>query len=227
MATEYGNKGIVTSGLTFCLDAGNLKSYPTTGTTWTDLSRNNLNGTLSNCTFNSSNLGGIVFNGTNSVTNLSSINFGSGEFTVNYWLTKNSRLYRYVHDLGGLNTGSIAFGPGTGAALTASAALNVYGGSKILAIGTELGTSWYPINTPFELSVTRSGSVSKLYLNGSLIYTDTATGTYGGASTSKIGDYGGGGFPFDGIIYNVKFYNRALSASEVLQNYNATKWRFQ
>ena len=227
MATEYGNRSIVTSGLTLCLDAGNLKSYPTTGTTWTDLSKNNLNGTLSNCTYNSSNLGGVVFNGTNSVTNLSSINFGSSEFTINYWLVKNSRLYRYLQDLGGLNTGGIGFGPGTGNALTANAALNVYGGSKILSIGTELGTSWYPINTLFEFSVTRSGSVSKLYLNGSLIYTDTATGSFGGASTSKIGDYGGGGLPFDGTIYNVKFYNRALSASEVLQNYNATKWRFQ
>lgn len=34
MGTEYGNRSIVTSGLTLCLDAGNLKSYPTSGTTW-------------------------------------------------------------------------------------------------------------------------------------------------------------------------------------------------
>jgi hypothetical protein len=68
MGTEYGNRSIVTSGLTLCLDAGNLKSYPTTGTTWTDLTKISGNGTLTNMGvtgFSSSNSGVLVFDGVN------------------------------------------------------------------------------------------------------------------------------------------------------------------
>ena len=61
----YGPK-IVTSGLVLCLDAANKRSYPGTGTTWTDLSGNSNNGTLTNGpTFSAGNQGSIVFDGTN------------------------------------------------------------------------------------------------------------------------------------------------------------------
>ena len=44
-------------------------------------------------------------------------------------------------------------------------------------------------------------------------------GVYGGFSGSR-------GYYYNGSIANVQIYNRALSAAEILQNYNATKWRF-
>ena len=57
---------IVTSGLVLALDAADRNSYPGSGTTWTDLSGNANNGTLTNGpTFNSANGGSIVFDGTN------------------------------------------------------------------------------------------------------------------------------------------------------------------
>jgi hypothetical protein len=60
----YGTPPIVTNGLVLNLDCGNRLSYPTSGTTWTDLSGNNNNGTLTNGpTFNPNNLGSIVFDG--------------------------------------------------------------------------------------------------------------------------------------------------------------------
>ena len=46
MATDYGNKSIVTDGLVFCMDPANKQSYPRTGTTATDII-NNIAGTLS------------------------------------------------------------------------------------------------------------------------------------------------------------------------------------
>jgi hypothetical protein len=58
MALVHGIKPIVTSGLVLCLDAANRKSYPTTGTTWTDLSGNGRTGTFNNMdgtNFNSAN----------------------------------------------------------------------------------------------------------------------------------------------------------------------------
>ena len=67
---------IVTDGLVFCVDAGDKMSYPGAGTTWTDLSKNRNNGTLTNGpTFNSANGGSIVFDGTNDYANMSNFNF--------------------------------------------------------------------------------------------------------------------------------------------------------
>jgi hypothetical protein len=63
MAFYYSPK-IVTDGLVLYLDAGNQLSYPGSGTTWTDLSRSQTNGTLVNGpTFNTGSLGSIVFDG--------------------------------------------------------------------------------------------------------------------------------------------------------------------
>ena len=65
MATDY-NPSIVTDGLVLCLDAANTKSYPGSGTTWTDISGKGYDGTLTNGpTFSSDNLGCIVFDGSN------------------------------------------------------------------------------------------------------------------------------------------------------------------
>ena len=64
MPNNYGPR-IVTDGLVLCLDAGNSKSYPGSGTAWNDLSRNGNNGTLNGPTFNSADRGSIVFDGTN------------------------------------------------------------------------------------------------------------------------------------------------------------------
>ena len=82
--------GIVSDGLVLWLDAGITPSYPTSGTTWTDLSGNNNNGTLVNGpTYSSTNGGSLVFDGTNdyvNISNSSSFNFGSGDFTVESWI---------------------------------------------------------------------------------------------------------------------------------------------
>ena len=57
---------IVTDGLVLCLDAANSRSYPKTGTTWTDRSTSGNNGTLTNGpTFDTNNGGSIVFDGSN------------------------------------------------------------------------------------------------------------------------------------------------------------------
>jgi hypothetical protein len=62
---NYGPK-TVTNGLVLCLDAADKNSYSGTGTTWTDLTGNGNNGTLTNGpTFNSANGGSISFDGTN------------------------------------------------------------------------------------------------------------------------------------------------------------------
>lgn len=62
----------VTNGLILSLDAANTRSYPGSGTVWTDLSRSGINGTLTNGpTFNTANGGNIVLDGTDDYVNCS------------------------------------------------------------------------------------------------------------------------------------------------------------
>ena len=79
---------IVTNGLVLALDAANIKSYPGSGTTWTDLSGIGNNGTLTNGpTYSSANGGSLVFNGTDNYVSLpaNSINTNA-DLTLNYWV---------------------------------------------------------------------------------------------------------------------------------------------
>ena len=85
--------GIVTSGLILNLDAGNASSYPGTGTTWTDLSGNNNNGTLVNGVGYSSSNGGIMtFDGVNDFVNCgnSSTFNQTNALTLSTWVKINS-----------------------------------------------------------------------------------------------------------------------------------------
>ena len=65
-----------------------------------------------------------------------------------------------------------------------------------------------------------------LYLNGEQVDTDANTTTFSSGNTVRIGAYGDASNLFDGDIPVAIIYDRVLSASEVLQNYNATKSRF-
>jgi len=86
----FTGPNISTSGLVLALDAANTKSYPGSGTTWTDMSGNNNNGTLTNGpTFNSANGGSIVFDGSNdfvTLGNQSVLGFTNGIFSVEAWV---------------------------------------------------------------------------------------------------------------------------------------------
>lgn len=85
---HVATKGIVQSGLVLNLDAGVSDSYPGSGTTWSDLSGNANNGTLTNGpTYNSANGGSIVFDGVDDYGNFGTV-FGNGfgSITVTSWI---------------------------------------------------------------------------------------------------------------------------------------------
>jgi hypothetical protein len=237
-----GFTNIVTNGLVLSLDAGNLKSYPTTGITWTDLTKNGYNGTLSNCTFNSSNIGSVVFNGTTSLINFGNIlSFGNGTtdspFSVSIWVI-------FTSVGGGVFKGLISKDNGT----QREWALLEDGNGKIRiflkntlnnpntnqqsidSTTTYIANTWYNIVSTYD---GRGGSNAadglKLYTNSvEEIPTNIIKLTYVAMSSSvanlNLGRYSTN--YFGGNISNVQIYNRALSSQEVLQNYNATKWRF-
>jgi hypothetical protein len=216
MVLNRNYEGIVTDGLVLNLDAGFTPSYPRSGTTWYDVSGSN-NGTLTNGpTFNSGDGGGIVFDGVDDYVDIGSNISNYEVFTTSFWINynffdsswrsplgDNSQVYSYhVLYLGGY----IYVGFSSN-----------YSGSPYAGVnhGTINTGTWYN----FVITKNSSNLVS-FYKNGTLLGTESKAG---GTNINKIGE---GYVPDNALISLVQFYNRALTATEVLQNYNAQKGRF-
>jgi formylglycine-generating enzyme required for sulfatase activity len=207
------SSGIVTDGLVLWLDAGTKPSYPGSGTTWTDLSGNNNNGTLVNGPIYSSTNGGIInFDGSNYVSvpiNLSTSNHtiiaiarwtggnnkrvissNSGNWLLGWW---NGQTNKYFAE------GWVSASGGG----TAETSWICYAGT-----GNYWGDSW------------------ELYRNGVSIVGPNDVGAQG-PNGIRLG--GSGLYPGESSACEVGLvlaYNRVLSAAEILQNFNALKSRF-
>jgi hypothetical protein len=226
----YNGPTVVTNGLVLSLDAADRNSYPGSGTTWRDMSGRGNTGTLINgLTFDSGRGGSIVFDGDNDhVTTLFTTNIVTTGFTFSIWFygTKSTThfLAAFVKD-GDQNTifrierfsagnDTIEFGHSPNGGSIASNELISYN---------------FPNNVWTYCTIIYDGSYKYIYKNGTLDATSSAnqTLTYYSDAALRIGARQDGTlFPFGGNIAQVSIYNRALSATEVLQNYNATKSRF-
>jgi hypothetical protein len=224
MSTLSGGPNIITDGLVLNLDAANPKSYVSGSTTWRDLSRGDNNGTLTNGpTFNSGNGGNIVFDGVDDYIDITT--------TPN--LTNPLTICAFVNT--SLVTGSnqVIYGPfANGQDNWLSISNNKV---QILATQTSdvnnfsiTGTTTIQANTWYHITGIVNNNVLQIYINGifEAISTTQAFTVGGWNSTARIGQRATGQFPFNGRIAYMQGYNRALSAQEVLQNYNATKTRF-
>jgi len=213
---------IVTNGLVLALDAADQNSYPGSGTTWTDLSGNSNNFTLVNSpTFSTTNGGRFAFNGTTQTATLPSLNLQQN-FTLDGWFNPNV-----------LNTFAM-FGQGTTAVRqglhiwyisNTSIRFGMYGNDTDFTVSTSIG-NWYNMVFTYNNS---NPFTKQMYLNGvaqSGTPVETQTSYIGsgvfrlGATYSTGGNYGNGSFA------GMRMYNRILSATEVRQNYDATKSRF-
>jgi hypothetical protein len=216
---------IVTSGLTLNLDAGNASSYPGSGTSWYDLSGNNRTGTLTNGpTYSSANMGSIVFDGVDDYISFSSLLDTTANVSVEMWFynTQTSGESTLFSNGYGSTTGYII---GLGLCSSGITTLNVtFGGIACGVVTATVSTNaWY------QMVFTKTGSSNVLYTNGTQRSTASrncnspAGGTIIGDTYAPKG--GVGGF-YKGNIAIARMYNTALSAAEVLQNYNAIKNRF-
>jgi hypothetical protein len=221
-------RGIVQNGLVLNLDAAVSQSYPGTGTIWRDLSGFNNHGTLvSGPTYSSANGGSIVFDGTNDYITLSSSQIapGTGAFTWNFWVKLNNLTnFSILFSGTGSNSeyGVIFMDPRNG-----TSGLGYYANAtRISDSNTTFGSNWLYVS--FVGSGGADGSRNlKLYRN-TIQSGSTYTNNYNFTSTTPI--IGANHSLFSelmrGNISNVSFYNRALSASEISQNFNATRKRF-
>mgnify|MGYP006280322525 CR=1 FL=1 len=226
---------IVTNGLVLCLDAGNRKSYPGSGTTWTDLSGRGNNGTLINSpTYSSANGGSIVFSGINSQyipTSTLSTQFLTTGLTLSVVL--------YYNSLTG-NDNVISWGGGAFNQTNYSWELRLRGptGQAEFAPGIGPGGSGIPARLSYNPPIPWNGRISfidvtyvanglsTLYENGVSRATRDYTGVGLSAQTNSIWIGRGTDTYFPGNIYSVKVYNRALTATEIQQNFNALRGRF-
>lgn len=226
---------IVTDGLVLYLDAANIKSYPGSGTVWTDLSRGENVGTLVNMGitgFSSSNRGVIVFDGINDYVEINrNTNYDFNQdnsFTLLGWfyISSVNTNTPYIGKWGNnsINTGSYVLWTG-GSALPRLVFSVANGG--VTAASTPALT--YSLNTwNFFCGVYQSKTKLISYLNSNLNSEISYTGNINNPNTVnfRISKADFGSDAFAGMSSNILIYNRALSASEVLQNYNATKSRF-
>jgi len=221
---------VVDDGLVLYLDAGNDVSYPGSGTTWTDLSGNNNNGTLVNGVgYSASNGGALSFDGSDDwfSTTLSigdaNTSFSWGGFVkVNSSTSNNFFLFGNYTENNTTPFFAIAFnnsGDNTFIYIRDST-----GGTEINSSNTNLDLStWY-----YLMGVRDAGANQvKLYANGELVDTDTFAGSHNVKST--VNNFGGVKHLANYANCNigtVHVYNRALSAAEISQNYNALRSRY-
>jgi hypothetical protein len=229
MATNY-NPSMVTGGLVLHLDAANVKSYPGTGTTWTDLSGNGYNGTLVNSpTFSAS--GYFTFNGTNTTVSVSKP-FPNvvGQISVEIWVYFSSYSNEPVLMHKGTHyTLHMRNSAGTDRWTWADSSFYSY-----FDFGYRQVSGLYATNTWMQLVCTKDSSNNvRLYKNGVLVDTRAS---FGSALTSTnstlwlVGYSDNDSTPSSGVLNGrvaaAKVYNLTLTDSQVAQNYNALRGRF-
>lgn len=231
---------IVTNGLVLCLDAGNTKSYPGSGTTWSNLSGTGNNGTLTNGpTYSSTNGGSLIFDGINDYTTVasaSSLNFSTAIFTTEVWvkitsfpsssahniISKKPRFNNTVKgwqcQLDNRTTGFMQLRTNDGTTLNDNTPTSTVNNSALFTT---------PTNWLHLVWAVTTGSV-RFYING--ILNDTQTFTMTAVDNNDALEIGRPILAIDTSpnmhISQVKVYNRQITASEIQQNFNALRGRY-
>ena len=213
----YRGPNIIRDGLVLYLDAANTKSYPGTGTTWSDLSGNGNNGTLVNGpAFNTGSNGSIVFDGVNDYTSLiTPVSYPSvWSVNVTLYYYYNSKTFEFfLGNTTGDSSGKILLSYNSYISFRNSSYYNFN------VLSSEISNKYS------NLQFVSNGVSILLYVNGE--YRSIATPPSTALPITTIGN------AWSDLVWlskfnlgEIKIYNRALTPQEVLQNYNATKSRF-
>ena len=211
----YG--GIVKDGLVLDLDAAKRDSYVGVGTAWSDISGNGNNGTLTNGpTFNSNNGGSIVFDGVDDFVNFNATQSPNQPKSIELWVYIPSLFIGQILSRGFTNYEIYTFTDGK---------LYTYWGGSF---NTTINNPTITLNSWTHYVFTLSGTTEINYKNGVSLGERLLNSppSFSNSGNLNVGRRNNGSQYFTGKISNIKFYNRTISASEVLQNYNATKGRY-
>ena len=224
---ESVSSTIITSGLVMHLDAGDVNSYPGSGTTWTDLSGNGNDGTLKNGPTYSSDVGGaIVFDGADDYVDTNLFLNTTTNVTIQGWVNISTTSLKGAFIKVGTESNGYAIGVGgSHFDVAGNQIIGLFSSSRWITTGINYGTGW----KFFTLTLSAT-SVPTIYLNSTLI------GSYAGSNPitpssgvylgRAIGDEPSGNRAFAGSMVQAVIYNRVLTPEEIQQNYNVTKTRF-
>lgn len=228
---------IVKDGLVLYLDAGSPNSFfNKTSTTWRDISGYGNNTSLINGTsFNNINGGVLLFDGFNQYAQIpnSSLFQNNTNMSVSIWVNFSSYVTPNYYSF-------ISKGKQEERNYFWLSWYNIAPGNRRIywEVGHDISNygvltySWTPLlNTWYNIVGTFEPTISKIYVNGSLVSSGTTTATYVGANDPlvpfSIGSYRGNlSYFFSGSLNQPLFYRKTLSDSEVLQNYNVTRFRY-
>jgi hypothetical protein len=228
MARFHGPR-VVTNGLVLHLDAANIRSYPGSGTTWTDVSQSRAaDVTLSNgAVYDASNSGNIFFDGTNDYANFNAPNLGTTT-TVEMWAKFGSSFsdgmpFGWNAYTIWCDSGRLGYNTGNG---------DLYGISAATVTSLGLVNNWR--HYVYEMRSDVAYTNNKIYINAISRTLSQQLGTENGANRSFNNGDGRiaiwraslSTYFIDMNCAIFKVYNRALTQAEINQNFNALRGRF-
>ena len=213
------------NGLVLCLDAANRKSYPGIGTAWTNLVGSGI-GTLTNGpTYSDLNNGYIDFDGTDdhAPVSLSALNLEVG--TIEVWVKADAptdNLNQQIFARTNTSAGTFNIFKNT---------INLFQFAIRLSdnIQYSIGSDSIATTNWTHIVGTYDGTIQRMFVNSvQQSTTNSISGTLntGGTLLVNIGSQTTAAAFFNGKISTIKLYNRALTESEVKQNFNALRGRF-
>jgi hypothetical protein len=235
----HNGPNVIESGLVLCLDAGDPRSYNGSGTVWTDRSGNANNGTLVNGVgYNSSNRGNLIFDGVDDfaeIANNSSLSFGSGEFTIEvFFKPKVSQTGGTFPAIINKSIGDLTFPVASVTGWILFWRSNRYE-FRMGDSSTNINSIIFPSSVTNDdiwkhLVVTIPGdsSLIKGYYNGNMVISGnkTLTNSTDTNVSLTINTWRQYTRRLNSQTAIVRVYNRALSADEIKQNFEATRSRF-
>ena len=221
------NTSLVRDGLVLHLDAANKKSYPGTGTAWTDMSGNSNNGTLVNgVAYNAANNGSMVFDGVNDYANAGNLGSFFTQGTISYWMN-SSAVENYRNPFStkylGLNEGIRFEQMSSGAFyVVIGNTSNQYTVHYYTLDGFITANTWYNVVLGWNTSTNNVAG----YLNGIQKFNSTNTYWAPTLPSISIGSGFDSGRYFAGKISNTLIYNRTLTSAENQKNFNTLRGRY-
>ena len=225
MAFHRGPK-LVTDGLVLYLDAANPKSYVSGSTTTRSLVGSVTGSIFGNPNFSSENNGSWTFDGSNDYMDFGNILNSPTELSVNFWIKNpnNNVIVTKGYQKWEIRFNATEFGGYVGIDNGTSYWIGI-SDSYNINHGTDL-TQW----NNFTYVLDYLNDTVKFYANSSFkgsINVANMFSTHSPTYNLNIGRRTEGGSAYlSGSLSNIQIYNRALTAAEILQNYNATKSRF-
>jgi len=246
----FSQQDIVKNGLILWLDAADKSSYPGSAATWRNLISGSNTATLINGpTFNSEKGGSIVFDGTNDFSSFPGNTFGyspgiTGEVSLEMWIYPTGPYTAYLSEppttnlAGFFGQSYFANSIGWGLGMVTQGGINFFvfqvrNYANVIGVGSTTTSAFVNNNWYHVVGTINRSTFTRLYINGvnlalNAISSAAVSGLTLTPSNSDAAIGKGGGAPFYGgcRIGQARLYNRALSATEVSQNYNATRARY-